>query len=166
MAEPPRGVDARAAGRVSRALLVPLRLYLGVVFLLAVWPKLTAQGGFRPRMVGFLENVALVNAHGFYRAFVESVVLPRAGLFAFLVVLGEILVALALLTGTATRFAAAVAMFLVLNYMFAKGMWFWTPASNDAAFFFIGLVLLLGAAGRSFGVDVLLHRRYRTVPLW
>lgn len=55
---------------------------------------------------------------------------------------------------------------IVLNYMFAKGMWFWVPASNDAAFFFIALVLLLGAAGRSFGVDAWLHRRYPGVPLW
>lgn len=158
--------ESRDAGRISRAVLVPLRLYLGGIFLMAVWPKLTAEGGFSPRLAGFVENVALGNAHGFYRPFVESIVLPRADLFALLVVLGELFVAVALLTGTVTRLAAAVAMFLVLNYMFAKGMWFWVPASNDAAFFFIALVLLLGAAGRSFGVDAWLHRRYPGVPLW
>lgn len=151
---------------VGRVLLVPLRIYLGVVFLVAVWPKLTADGGYGPRMVGFLENVALGNAHGFYRVFLESVVLPSADLFVFLVVLGETLVAVALITGTATRLAAGAAMLLTLNYMFAKGMWFWTPASNDAAFFFVGLVLAWGAAGRSFGVDRWLHRRFPTVPLW
>lgn len=150
----------------GRDFLVPLRLYLGVIFLVAVWPKLTAEGGYRPRMVGFLENVALDNAHGFYRGFLESVVLPNVGLFALLVVAGEVLVALALITGTVTRLAAGAAMFLTLNYMFAKGMWFWTPASNDAAFFFIGLVLAWGAAGRSLGVDRWLHRRHPTVPLW
>lgn len=158
-----RPIVTRPDGRV---LLVPLRIYLGVIFLVAAWPKLTAEGGHRPRMVGFLENFALDNAHGFYRIFLESVVLPNAGLFAFLVVAGEVLVALALITGTATRLAAGAAMFLTLNYMFAKGMWFWTPASNDAAFFFVGLVLAWGAAGRPFGVDRWLHRRFPTVPLW
>lgn len=152
--------------QVDRLLLVPLRVYLGGVFLVAVWPKLTAEGGYQPRMVGFLENVALGNGHGFYQVFVESVVLPNAGLFTLLVVLGELFVALALVTGTVTRLAAGVAMFLTLNYMFAKGMWFGSPASNDAAFFFIGLALAWGAAGRSLGLDAWLHRRYPSVPLW
>lgn len=165
---PNDGLRSEWAGRgmIRRALLVPLRLYLGVVFLMAVWPKLTAAGGFRPRMVGFLENVALENGHPFYVAFLERTVLPSPELFALLVVLGEAAIAVALLTGTATRLAAGAAMFLVLNYMFAKGMWFWVPASNDAAFFFIALVLLLGAAGRSLGVDRLLHDRFPRAPLW
>jgi thiosulfate dehydrogenase [quinone] large subunit len=161
------GVAARqAGGRVPRALLVPLRIYLGVVFLLAAWPKLTADGGFAPRMEGFLRNVALENAHGFYRNFLENVVLPNIGLFTPLVVFGELFVALALLSGTVTRLAAGIAMFFLLNYMLAKGMWFWTPASNDAAMFFIALVVLVGAAGRSFGVDRLLHNKYPTEALW
>ncbi len=158
--------ESTGRGRIRRALLVPLRLYLGVVFLMAVWPKLTGAGGFRPRMVGFLENVALENGHPFYVAVLESTVLPHPEPFASLVVLGEALLALALLSGTATRLAAGAAMFLVLNYMFAKGMWFWVPASNDAAFFFIALVLLLGSGGRSLGVDSLLHDRFPRVPLW
>lgn len=151
---------------LDRHLLVPLRVYLGVVFLVAAWPKLTAGGGYQPRMVGFLENVALDGGHGFYQVFVESVVLPNAALFTLLVVFGELCVALALITGTATRLAAGAAMFLTLNYMFAKGMWFWSPASNDAAFFFIGLALAWGAAGRSLGLDAELQRRYPSVPLW
>lgn len=45
----------------------------------------------------------------------------------------------------------------------AKGAWFWTPSSNDAAFFFIGLVLILGAAGRTWGLDGTLEGR---MPSW
>lgn len=150
---------------MARALLVPLRIYLGVVFLVAAWPKLTADGGFGPRLEGFQNNMALNNAHGFYRGFLESLVLPNTGVFAALVVLAELAVAIGLTTGAATRLFAGLAMFLTLNYMLAKGMWFWTPASNDAAYFFIGLVLLVGAAGRSFGVDRALRRRWPGVPL-
>lgn len=155
----------RAGGRVARALLVPLRVYLGVVFLVAAWPKLTAEGGFRPRLEGFLQNFALENAHDFYRLFLEQIVLPNAGLFTPLIVFGELFVGLALVAGFVTRLAAGIAIFFLLNYMLAKGMWFWTPASNDAAMFFIALVLMLGAAGRCWGVDQLLHGRYPTAGL-
>lgn len=50
--------------------------------------------------------------------------------------------------------------------MFAKGMWFWTPASNDAAMLFIALVIMLGAAGRSIGVDGFLHAKFPGAGLW
>jgi thiosulfate dehydrogenase [quinone] large subunit len=166
--EPSENVAAEgfAGGSVARALLVPLRIYLGVIFLFAVWPKLAAEGGFQSSLEGFLQGMALGNAHDFYRGFLESVVLPNAGLFASLIVLGELLVGVALIAGFATRFASGVAMFLLLNYMFAKGAWFWMPSSNDAAMFFIALVLMLGAAGRSFGVDRILHERYPMPSLW
>lgn len=160
------GAESNTEGYVTRVVFVPLRIYLGVIFLVAAWPKLTAAGGFQSRLEGFLENVAMNNAHGFYRDFVESVVLPNAALVTSTVVFGELLVAVALVTGTATRLFAGIAMFFLLNYMLAKGMWFWTPASNDAALFFIALVLMLGAAGRSFGVDRLLHHRYPARGLW
>jgi thiosulfate dehydrogenase (quinone) large subunit len=159
-------VEGRKEEYVTRALLVPLRIYLGVIFLVAAWPKLTAAGGFQGRLEGFLENVAMNNAHAFYRDFIESIILPNAALVTPLVVFGELLVAIALLAGATTRLASGIAMFFLLNYMLAKGMWFWTPASNDAPLFFIGLVVLLGSAGRSLGIDRFLQRRYPTVGLW
>ncbi len=93
-------------------------------------------------------------------------VLPNAGLFAALVVTGEVLGGLALITGTATRLAAGGVMFMMLNFMFLKGRWFWMSSSNDAAFFFIALIVMLGAAGRAFGVDYYLAKRWPKVKLW
>jgi uncharacterized membrane protein YphA (DoxX/SURF4 family) len=156
-----------AGGPVApRAVLAMLRVYVGIVFLVAVTPKLMAQPSFTPRMVGFLQHVAMSDGHAFYQQFLSSVVLPHAAVVATLVQVGELFVGLALLTGTATRLAALCAMFLTCNYMLAKGMWFWMPASNDAAFFFISLALLLSAAGRTFGVDRRLVARWPGVPLW
>lgn len=149
----------------AASLLALLRVYLGIVFLVAVVPKLTSGVPFAARMSGFLENVALGSAHGFYRAFLESVVLPRADVFAGLVVAGEVVAGVGLVTGTATRLAGSVAALLALNYLFAKGAWFWTPSSNDAAFFVIALAVVLGAAGRTLGVDRLLVSRYPRWPL-
>ncbi len=152
---------------VQRALLVILRVYLGVILLVAAWGKLWAEGGFAPRLVGMVErNVSNGATHGFYQVFLEGVVLPNAGLFAVLVVLGEVLGGVALITGTVTRLAAGTTAFMMLNFMLLKGRWFWMGSSNDAAFFFIALVVLLGAAGRAFGVDYYLVRRWPRVALW
>ncbi len=151
-------------GILARTALVLLRLQLGVVFLVAALPQVRAD--FTPKLLDFLNNVALVKGHAFYREFIRTVVLPNAEIFAALVIWGEVLVGVALVLGLATRFAAAAALLMTLNFMFAKGAWFWTPSSNDAAFVAISLALLVGAAGRTFGLDSFLARRWPRSPLW
>jgi uncharacterized membrane protein YphA (DoxX/SURF4 family) len=151
-------------GILARSALVILRLYVGVVFLVAVLPKF--QRDFTPGLVVFLEQVALDRGHPFYQQFVQGVVLPNAGAFAALVSWGELLVGVTLILGLLTRFSAMVALVLTLNYMFAKGAWFWTPSSNDAAFVAISLALLIGAAGRTLGLDAFLARRWPRSPFW
>ena len=151
-------------GILARGALVLLRVYLGAVFLVAALPKL--QQDFTPGLTGFVQQVALQKAHQFYRPFLEQVVLPNAPVFAALVTWAELLVGVTLVLGLLTRFSAAVALVLTLNYMFAKGAWFWTPSSNDAAFVAIALALLIGAAGRTLGLDAFLARRKPRSPLW
>lgn len=151
-------------GILARAALVILRIYLGVIFVLAALPKLRED--FTPSLVGFLQSVALIKGHPFYRELVQQVVLPNASLFAVLVTWGELLVGVSLILGLLTRLASAVGLLLAINYMFAKGAWFWTPSSNDAAFVVIFLALLIGAAGRTFGLDAYLARRWPRSPLW
>lgn len=146
-------------------LLAALRIYLGLVFLLAVTSKLGGEPAFADRLPLILERLA-ENAHGFYHVFLERIVEPRARVFAGLVIGGELAVAASLLLGLATRAGAAIAMLLTLNYMLLKGAWFWSPSSNDAAFFVIALVVLVGAAGRTVGADAFLARRWPRVPLW
>lgn len=151
-------------GILARAALVVLRVYLGVIFLLAAWPKVRED--FTPGLTGFLQNVALEKGHPFYRGFVQGVVLPNASVFAALVTWGELFIGVTLVLGLVTRLSAALALVLSVNYMFAKGAWFWHPASNDAAMTLIALALLIGAAGRTFGLDALLARRWPRSPFW
>lgn len=151
-------------GILARTALVVLRIYLGVVFLVAALPKF--QEDFTPGLLGFLNHVALDRGHPFYQEFVQRMVIPHASLFAILVSWGELLVGLSLVLGLLTRVSAVVAFLLTVNYMFAKGNWFWTPSSNDAAFAMISLALLLGAAGRTFGLDSLLARRWPRSAFW
>ena len=151
-------------GILARAAMVLLRVYLGVVFLVAALPKLKQD--FTPGLTGFVQQVGLQRGHQFYQQFLEQVVLPNAPVFAALVTGGELFVGVTLILGLLTRFSAAVGLVLVLNYMFAKGAWFWTPSSNDAAFVAIALALLIGAAGRTFGLDAFLARRWPRSPFW
>ena len=151
-------------GVLARGALVLLRVYLGVIFLVAALPKV--QKDFTPGLTGFVEHVGLTKGHPFYQRFLEQVVLTNAPVFAALVTWGELLVGVTLIVGLLTRFSAATALVLALNYMFAKGAWLWTPSSNDAAFAAIALALLIGAAGRTLGLDAFLARRWPRSPLW
>jgi uncharacterized membrane protein YphA (DoxX/SURF4 family) len=151
-------------GILARSALVLLRVYLGVVFVLAALPKL--QRNSTPDFIGFMEHVALSRAHPLYQDAVRNIILPNAWAFASLISWGEMLVGITLILGLFTRFSAAVALLLSMNYMLARGGWFWSPWSNDAAHLVIAMALLLGAAGRTLGMDTLLARRWPRSPLW
>lgn len=151
-------------GILARGALVLLRIYLGTIFLVAALPKL--QADFTPGLTGFVQHVGLQAGHHFYQPFLQRVVLPNASVFAALVGWAELLVGVTLVLGLMTRLSAAVALVLTLNYMLAKGAWIWTPSSNDAAFVAIALALLIGAAGRTLGLDAFLARRWPRSPFW
>jgi len=151
---------------MSRVILVVPRLFLGVIFLVAVRGKLTAPPpGFKVILPGFLQQM-LPNAHPLYQSFAHAIVLPHAGTIAVLIMIGELYVGLAMLFGATTRLASVVAILLLLNYMLAKGMNMWTPASNDAADIILAIVVGVGAAGRVFGIDRMLAERWPRIPLW
>lgn len=151
-------------GILARGALVIIRVYLGVVFLLGAVQKLRRD--FTADFAGFLEQVALQFGHPFYQAFVQRVLLPDASGVALLFAWGELVVGVTLILGLLTRLSAALALLLSLSYMFAKGAWFWTPGSNDAASVAIALALLIGAAGRTLGLDAMLARRWPRSPFW
>jgi thiosulfate dehydrogenase (quinone) large subunit len=151
-------------GILARAALAFLRMYLGLLFLVASIPKL--RGGFAANLSGFLNDVALTKSAAFYREFLHAVVLPNAPLLARLIPWGELLVGSTLLLGLATRLSAAGALVLLVNCMLAKGAWFWYPSSNDAALAAMAVAIILGAAGRTFGMDAVLARRWPRSPLW
>ncbi len=141
-------------------LLVLPRMFLGSMFLISDYFKTQAPRGFAPAMVQFLTQGRGDHGFGWYRAFLHTTVLPHAALFATLVMLGELYAGIGLLFGITTRLAAGVAIFLLANFMCAKESLPWNPSSVDAADIVISLVILIGAAGRAFGVDRYIHDRY------
>ena len=165
--EQPAGVNLRASFQsTSRALLACLRIYLGVILFITVLGKLSRDAPFSVEMLSFLGGVARRGAFQWYIDFVQQVVVPHAALFSYLVMTGEFVAAVSLLTGTATRVGAAIAMLLFLNFMLAKGRMFWSPDSQDAAVFFIALVVFLSRAGRVWGIDAILAKRWPCSFLW
>ena len=102
--------------------IVLLRVYTGVFFLKYGFGKLS-RDNFADGLAGFV-NGNLENSFGFFRPFLESVVLPNKGVFAFLVAFGEFAVGIALIIGLATRYAAAAGAVMVASFWFAKGQGF------------------------------------------
>jgi uncharacterized membrane protein YphA (DoxX/SURF4 family) len=155
----------QSTNAVPRALLLFLRFHLAVILLLTVTGKLVRPAPFRVEMLDFVERV-MPKTIPPYHAFLQNVVIPNATLFSILVMIGELTAGLLLLTGTCTRAGALITMLLVLNFMLAKGRWFWSPDNVDAADFFSALVVMLGAAGRVWGVDAILAKRWPRCWLW
>ena len=104
-------------------LFVLARVYLGVSFLFS------DHGNARPNeLTGFLKFAA-ENGYSWYQHFLNSFVVPHSATFGMVVVVAEIYVGIVLVIGFTTRLASCVALFLLLNYMCAKGALPWGPAS-------------------------------------
>ena len=79
---------------------------------------------------------------------------------------GQVVVGAALVLGFLTRFAAAVVLVLAVNALVVAEGVGWNLASSPAAWAAIALALLIGAAGRTAGIDAALARRWSRSPLW
>lgn len=90
---------------------------------------------------------------------------PHTATFGTLVVIAEIYVAIGLVFGLTTRLATCVAIFLLFNYLCAKGALPWGPGI-DQSDIVLAIIILLSDAGRVFGIDAFLHKRFPKVPIW
>jgi len=150
------------AHSVSVLCLLPLRLSVGVAFLVAGQGKIAAGNWGAAYESTLLEFVSsnLENAYAFYRPFLESVVIPHVGKFAVLVAWGEILVGVSIFLGLFTRFGAAVGIFMVLNYTFVLGVGVWVPGL-ESLYIWSLFTFMVCSAGREMGIDQVLRSRKR-----
>jgi len=139
--------------------IVLLRVYTGIFFLSHGWGKII-NPNFSDGLVGFLGSVS-ENTFGFYRPFLEAVVLPNKGLFAFLVAYGELALGIALILGLATRYAAFAGAFLLANFWFAKGQGILAGQNHDIIWLVILIVLGGLHAGRTMSLDQKLVGRFK-----
>ncbi|WP_338473414.1 DoxX family protein (plasmid) [Niallia sp. XMNu-256] len=132
------------------AIWTIIRIWLGVQWLTAGWGKIT--GGFEVN--GFLQG-AIAKAggetpivQGWYAGFLESVVLPNAGLFNVLIPWGEFLVGIGLILGAATIPALIAAAFMNLNFLLAG-----TISTNPEYLALAVILLFVGVGGYYWGID-------------
>lgn len=151
---------------VPRVTTLALRFYLASAIFLEVKNKIG------PKWAGWLDWMPtdlVENAHhdlGFYQIFLAAIVEPHARVFAGLVAFGELGVCIALFLGGMTRLAAAVGIFLTMNYALLNAAGTPLSVSNDCALLVGFLVVLLTAPGRVLGVDAYLSKRWPRSILW
>ena len=140
-------------------LFVLARVYLGVSFFFS------DHGNARPdELSGFLKFAAK-NGYSWYQHFLNFVVGPHSAIFGTLVAVAEIYVGIALVIGLTTRLATCVALFLLLNYMCAKGAVPWGPGI-DQSDIVLAAIILFSDAGRIFGIDKWLGNRFPKLWIW
>ncbi len=138
--------ESRIAPGVSVGLFVA-RLYAGLYFLQTGTNKLAHGFLWGGALMPQLQRFAATTSNAWYRDWLTMVVIPHEHLFAVLTALGETGAAIALVLGALTRFSALAGMFMVSNYLLAKG--FWNPAAvHDKDVLVVLLVLLLAGGGR------------------
>ena len=136
-----------AASPQARGLRA-LSVLLGVFFLFEGLAKigwLTDPSPLTGRLTGYLED-----ANAWNRVYLERVCIPFAPLFARLVLFGELATGVALISGVWVRYAAVVALLMVLNIHFASGLIFqYGFLTNGYGLPVLGglLALALGALG-------------------
>jgi uncharacterized membrane protein YphA (DoxX/SURF4 family) len=140
-----------------------LRITLGVV-ILATWYGNVKDGLYTAEgLTGFLNWLFDPNGNGssltFYKAFLDTAVLPVAGLFGTFQLVTEFLLGIALIVGAYTRLSGIVAMFFFINLFlsyFGGNEWIWVYV----LLFMSALTVALSAAGRTWGVDQQLLQKY------
>jgi len=143
---------------------------VGAWFLKAVWTKLTIASvwgiplpavsqrfiGFQPKLVA---EFAAGNPVGWYKDFLENIVLPNAALFAKFQTYGEVAIGIGLILGFCVGLTALVGLFLTLNYGLAT-QWMSFGQQGFHVMLVTSMIVLLGSrAGRAWGADGLILRR-------
>jgi uncharacterized membrane protein YphA (DoxX/SURF4 family) len=152
--------------------LALLRIVVGLYFVKSLVTKMSVVlvGGFLPipvvseRWITVMPKIvakqASENPLSFYKHFLEGVVLPNSSLFAQLTAWGETVVGIGLTLGFLTGLASLVGLLLVVNYGLAT-QWM-SPGQQGfhLMLFFLMLAFLVSRAGRMWGVDGWLARRW------
>lgn len=143
--------------------LVPLRLFLGYSWLMEGLNKLREGWLNTPMLAGMAvdgetgasvteagEQVfRIISSHtpSWYAFIAENLVIPNALLFQWLIVLAEIGLGLAFISGTFTFIAGLGSLALNVNFLMSTGLyetsWWYIPAA----------ICMIAGAGRAFGVD-------------
>jgi uncharacterized membrane protein YphA (DoxX/SURF4 family) len=138
------------------------RILIGILWLFSLrWklpPDFAAEAG--KGLMDWLLLEVQYPAFDFYANFVVSLVIPNFTFFAWLIFLAELLVGLSLLTGTLTRLGGLIGLLMALNL--GIGL-LEVPSEWPWSYVMLAMwqgVFLVSGAGRAFGVDSWLRKRF------
>jgi len=148
----------------ARAALAILRIGLGTLFIW-VFVENLGKGLYSPSGYSGLINYYLEKGHGpQLLKSVMALMASHATVAGPLQGFTEITFGVLLLLGFLTRPVALGAFFFLSTLWLAEWgtAWIWELLMP----MIVALVLVIGAAGRRWGIDAILARRYPRIPLW
>jgi len=141
----------------DRGIILILRILMGWTFLYAgvwqIWENNSAAG--------FLQHV--VTFHHFFAIFATPEMLPYTNI---LMKLGHLLIGLSLVFGCMVRLSGLFGILLMITYYFAHMQWPYIENHDNfivnyhLVYTFLILYLMVHHAGRVFGIDGLIAKRY------
>ena len=156
------GADMRL-NRLTGPLLGLVRVAIGFLWFTQTQWKMPPDFGCgadkRPGPCDWVAREVAYPQFGFYKAFLVGVIQPNLGVLGWFIYLGELTTAILLIAGLLTRLGGLLGFVqgvnLTIGLWAVPGEWYWTYILLAL----INLPLALTAAGRSLGVDALLHPR-------
>jgi thiosulfate dehydrogenase [quinone] large subunit len=141
--------------RSDSTYLIPLRLFIGIgwvragleKFIDAGWPRGTALVDFFNQ-----HSSSSIVTFPFYRDLIQNVFAPNVLALSWLIMMGQILVGLAILTGAFTNFALLCGLFMNVNFILSG------EVSPSAFYVVIQVVLLVTNVGYYLGLDAMLAK--------
>ena len=145
---------------------MPARLAVGYHFILVAWPKIF-EGFPGDALAAQLLTLAPRNPVPLHRDFIVNIVVPNADVFAALITWGEVAIGLSLVAGCLVRVSTIFAAFQNLNLYLAIAIPSASPQVPwNRTLVFMHLVFCTTSAGRVFGIDGWLKRRFPRSPLF
>lgn len=144
--------------------LAILRITLGVI-ILATWYENVQSGLYTADgLTGFFNWLFdAENGNGssllFFKSFLDTAVVPIAGIFGPFQLVAELVMGVALLLGGYTRLFGLAAMFFFFNLFlsyFGGNEWIWVYVLLIAS----STAVTLGRAGRTWGIDKILIQKH------
>jgi uncharacterized membrane protein YphA (DoxX/SURF4 family) len=148
--------------RVPLALLVPLRLFCGLILVLEGWSKLKGDWLHGAPLLHTLDG--WVDAHKTYQFFLPFVQTARAHpkIFGSLITAGELIIGTSMVLGVATRLSAFLGALMLFSFAFGAGQGL-VPPGNALLMGAIFVLFIVAPPGRVLGIDQGLRAR---LPRW
>lgn len=136
--------------KVAAGIWAIIRVYLGYVWFTSGIGKVLNGFDASGFIQGAIESSTGSNpaVQGWWATFLETVALPNASFFSFLVAWGEVLVGIALILGIFTNFAALMGITMNFSFLFSG-----TVSTNPQMVILTMFILVAGLNAGRFGLD-------------